>query len=89
MRKSYSSNQMGIVNMNFTSVNFLSLLLGVLIILSVWMLCWCCSSCKLFGRKHQNQSIVLHSIAQSLGQRQATPAVLPPIRGTDPLFLDL
>ena len=90
MCKSYSSTQMGFVNLNITSINFPSLLLGVIIILSVWLICKFRSSCKIFGRRHANQSLALHSIAQSLGGRHATPTVLPPARGTNNnFFLDL
>ena len=89
MCKSYSSTQMGFVNFTIMSINLPSLLLGVVINLSIWMICRFRSSCKVFGRRQANQSLAWQSIAQSLGGRHATPTVLPPARATYNLFFDL
>ena len=86
MCKTYNSEQLGFINMNIQHINFPSMLLGVLLILSLWLCCRCRKGCQMFGQRHENQSVALRSIAESLGQR---PTIRTPIRGTDPLFIDL
>ena len=86
MCKTYNSEQLGFINMNIQHINFPSMLLGVLLILSLWLCCRFQKGCRMFGQRQENQSVALRSIAESLGQR---PTIRTPIRGTDPLFIDL
>ena len=81
MGNSYSSHQFGILNFNISSINFPSLMLGIIIVVGVWLVCRFRTSCKIFGRRHQHQAIALNSIARSLegGSMQAATSGLPMI----------
>ena len=86
MCKTYNSEQLGFINMNIQHINFPSMLLGVLLILSLWLCCRFRKGCRMFTQRHKNQSVALRTIAESMSQR---PTIRTPIRGTDPLFIDL
>ena len=98
MGNSYSSHQFGIINFNISSINFPSLLLGIIMILGVWLVCRFRTSCRIFGRRHQHQAIALTSIARSLesGSVQPSTSGLPMLTRSSPMnktdknyFLDL
>ena len=72
--------------MNIQHINMPSMVLGVILILSLWLCCRFKKGCRLFTKRHETQSDALKTIAESVSQR---PTIRTPIRGTDPLFLDL
>ena len=87
MGTSYSSQQLGIFNMNISHLNMPSMFLGICLILSLWFCCKIRKGCRLFTRRHETQSEALKTISETVSQQ---PTIRAPIRGTaEPMFLNL
>ena len=87
MGTSYSSQQLGIFNMNISHLNMPSMFLGICLILSLWFCCKIRKGCRLFTRRHETQSEALKNISETVSQH---PAIRAPIRSTaEPMFLNL
>ena len=65
MCKTYNSEQLGFINMNIQHINFPSMLLGVLLILSLWLCCRFQKGCQMFGQRHKHQSEIYSGITGS------------------------
>ena len=86
MGTSYSSQQLGFINMNLSHLNMPSMFLGICLILSLWFCCKIRKGCRLFTRRHETQSEALRTISETVSQQ---PTIRTPIRGTEPMFLNL
>ena len=86
MGTSYSSQQLGIFNMNISHLNMPSMFLGICLILSLWFCCKIRKGCRLFTRRHETQSEALRTISETVSQQ---PTIRTPIWGTEPMFLNL
>ena len=100
MGSSYFSHQYGFINFSISSINIPSILLGIIVVISIWLVFKFRSLCRIFNHPHNNQSQALTSIAKSLESSQVRPmlehpatlvALMPtaPPRKLDSLYLDL